>query len=119
VDDEPAPPVLGRLGRRRRDLRLGLGDGRLDGGFGLGLGDGARTAKEVLRLVDADLFLRLRGAEERAGGGLGGLVRELRRVNLFARLLLGRQRIVRSKGVVRRDLRLVRPLFLILVHGSS
>src|SRR5207247_5232368 len=74
----------------------------------LRFGDRAGAPHEALRLVDADLLLGLRGAEEGARGRGGGLVRELGRVGLFGVLLV--------PAVLLGELLLV--LLLLLFHCS-
>ena len=81
--------------------RSGSGSGA-GADLGLGLRDGAGAAQQALGLVDRDLLLRLRGAEERARGKGRLLVGELRGVDAAVLLrcgFLGRGLIAR--GLVR------------------
>ena len=94
MDDVPAAPGVDRRlrGRRGGGRPLGLGLGRRRD-LRLGLRDGAGAAQQALGLVDRDLLLRLRGAEERARGEGGFLVGELGGVDaavLLRRGFLGR-----------------------------
>src|SRR5438034_298433 len=84
VDHIPAPAGVDLLRCRRGrvdDLGLRLGDGNGNRSR-LGLGDRPGPAKDLLRLVDRDLFYRLGRPEERTRRLGGGFVRELRGVDV-------------------------------------